>query len=161
MSQKTEMESLPANMWIHRLCLWGWLVTGLMDWQLCPLRMLRDALWEVVLLVVLHATCCCLKRVSERKNRIKMTIYDIVITCHCILVYVHNCTYMCIYMYTGNIYILYSIHTKPSDFQLPRFKKQHRYSGAFTDMATHHGTVAKKGKELLSSAVKVWRVHGQ
>lgn len=117
--------------------------------------MLRDALWEVVLLVVLHATCCCLKRVSERKNRIKMTIYDIVITCHCILVYVHNCTYMCIYMYTGNIYILYSIHTKPSDFQLPRFKKQHRYSGAFTDMATHHGTVAKKGKELLSSAVKV------
>ena len=104
MSQKTEMESLPAIVWIHRLCFWGWLVTGLMDWQLCPLRMLRDALWEVVLLVVLHATCCCLKRVSERKNRIKMTIYDIVITCHCIIVCVHNCTYMSIYTYIYTVY---------------------------------------------------------
>ena len=70
--------------------------------------MLRDALWEVVLLVVLHATCCCLKRVSERKNRIKMTIYDIVITCHCIIVCVHNCTYMSIYTY---IYIQYTDQT--------------------------------------------------
>ena len=70
--------------------------------------MLRDALWEVVLLVELHATCCCLKRVSERKNRIKMTIYDIVITCHCIIVCVHNCTYMCIHIY---IYIyIYTVY---------------------------------------------------
>ena len=39
-----------------------------MDSQLCPLRMLRDALWEVVRLVVLHATCCCLKQMSDHKS---------------------------------------------------------------------------------------------
>ena len=71
---RIETESLLTLMWIHTLSFWERLVTGFTDSQLCPLRMLHDALWEVALLVVLHATCCCLKRMSERKNRITMRI---------------------------------------------------------------------------------------